>query len=361
VARPLTVALIALAGLACSDKSMAPPDTGSDGGKLDGLSPLTLEIAVTGCASYDPGAAHCIGSPPLTLSFAPVGSPELNRFVWSFGDGTPTTTERAPSHTFAHPGEYGVTLVGGGSDVGMVTPRHALTVKVVELAAGAPCDIDVQCGAGLSCVCAPGSGCSSAFVRGICSAPCDTTECGAGVCAALAIAPTPDGGTGAPAASCIAWCETSAQCVAGFVCQTLPAVSLATDARWTRGCLPLGALRDVGGPCRNANEILDDRLCATGSCADLGALGVCSAACDEGRPCPEQTACVALADGRQLCLLACGSDADCARDPLLACAAAPLAGDAGGNVSVCAPRGCVGDATCSPSGRCGPNAVCVRR
>jgi PKD domain-containing protein len=361
VGRKLAASLIALAGLACREQGSAPRDASSDGSKSDVPSPLTLDIAVTGCASYDPTTPICTGRPPLTLSFAPVGSPELTRFLWTFGDGTPTTTERAPSHTYAHEGRYTVKLIGGANDIGNIKPPNELTIAVAPLGAGAPCDVDIQCAGGLACVCAPGSGCPPAFVRGVCSMACDTAACDAhAVCAALAIGPASAAGTGGPAPLCLASCTTNTDCAPGFVCQILPAGSPAAGTSWTRGCVPLGALVDAGGPCRDANEALADDACATGLCADAGALGICSATCDDRNLCPDQTACARLADGRQLCLRTCASDPDCGRDPLLACAPLQRVGD-GPDLSACGPKSCTGDASCAPSGRCGPDGVCVRK
>jgi hypothetical protein len=106
--------------------------------------------------------------------------------------------------------------------------------------------------------------------------------------------------------------------------------------------------------------VLVDGACASGTCADLGALGVCSAACDAGRPCPQGTSCAVLSGGRQLCLLSCVYDAECAADPLMACAVARPA-DAGQISTVCRPRACSSDAACGPAGRCGQDGVCVPR
>jgi len=371
VVRPqLIVGAIALAGLACRDRGAAPRDASPESIKVDVANPLTLDISVTGCASYDAATVTCSGRPPLTVSFAPVGSPELTRFLWTFGDGTPTTTERSPLHTYSHPGSYEVSLVAGTNDVGMVTPPKPLTVQVDALSVGTPCDVDVQCNSteGLRCICAPGSGCAPAFIRGVCSVPCDANACGPdAVCASVVTGPQPD--AGARAGLCLAACQAKAQCAPGFVCQTLPVdptaaagaggMSGSSAALWTRGCLPLGLARDLGAPCRDANEVLRDDACATGTCADVGALGVCSASCDENHACPDGSACARLGDGRRLCLLSCTSDGSCASDPLLACDALAAAVGSGA-VSVCAPRSCANDLAC-PSGRCGPEAVCVRK
>jgi hypothetical protein len=366
-------AWLAIAGLGCHDHAAPSLDASADGVDTDATNPLTLDIGVSGCAppapgdacdtSADPGAATgpcCSGPPPLMLSFAPVGSRELTQFRWNFGDGTPATTERAPSHAYLHPGRYSVTLVGGASSTGMVTPPHPLTVIVQSLGVGTLCEVDAQCDDGLACLCAPGRGCPATFVRGICSAPCDAAPCGGNAtCAALSVIPAAGGGTGAGAPPvCLAACESDGDCPAGLVCATLPAGASAAAAPWTRACIPLGTLQAVGAPCRDANDALDDGACATGLCADIGALGVCSAACDDGHPCPDDAACVLLPDGGPRCLTTCPAS-DCARDPLLACAAAPRA-DGTDDVTVCSPKSCSSDTTCAPSGICGPNAVCVR-
>ena len=108
--------------------AVVPSDGGTDGGGGDFPAPPTLQIAITGCASFDPVAARCAGTPPLTVAFAPVGSPELTRFEWTFGDGSPLTRERAPRHTYTLPGEYLVRVVGGGSIGGVEGGRQVTVV-----------------------------------------------------------------------------------------------------------------------------------------------------------------------------------------------------------------------------------------
>jgi hypothetical protein len=117
----------------------------------------------------------------------------------------------------------------------------------------------------------------------------------------------------------------------------------------------------VGDTCRDATGALDDDLCATGRCADLGALGVCSAACGGGAPCPPGSACAKLGDGRSLCLRACGNDFGCDRDPLLGCEPAGSAGPLGfqdtppvAGATYCAPRKCAAKTECAPAGTCLP-------
>jgi hypothetical protein len=355
----LAVAILALAGLACRDHAAPPRDAASDGLKTDAANPLTLEIAVTGCDTYDPTGPVCTGKPPLSLSFAPVGSPELTQFLWTFGDGTASTTERAPSHVYTHPADYQVTLVGGAPDLGMVMPPKALQVRIQALAAGFPCDVDDQCDTGLTCVCASGAGCDPAFIRGICSAPCDVAPCApTAVCAIAPVGPLSSGTASAPL--CLSACQIDAHCAPGFVCQSLPeGPSAAPPASWTRGCLPLGVAHDVGASCRDASGTLADRFCTTGACVDLGALGLCAASCDDTHPCPSEALCARLGDGRQLCLRLCDSSRDCPVDPLLACAMTPAVDGPAFDAAVCAPKRCANDAAC-PSGRCGQSGFCVR-
>jgi len=364
---------------ACGKRTPMPPaDAGRDGAE-DVRSPFTLDIAVTGCDVLDGTQARCSGPAPLVLSFSPVGSPEFTRFSWRFGDGTPVSAERAPVHTYTLPGSYEVTLIGAG-DVGNIPSNRPVTVVVAPVGVGRPCDVDVQCGGDLRCACTPGSGCLAAAVRGICSSPCDATPCVPGaVCAQLGgFAPAADGGA-ERSPWCLGACQTRDDCAPGFVCQPFPSGGQATSAGWVLGCLPLGALGDVGAPCRSATGALDDAICTTGSCADLGALGSCSAVCDGDHGCPElppppadagqksTTVCARLPDGRQLCLLSCNQAAtsSCTRDPLLTCSA-PSEGstgfqaDAGADAELCAPKPCSVDSDCAPAGRCGPGARCVK-
>jgi PKD repeat protein len=345
---PLCLAL----SLGCHQRAyVAPvlPDGGIGDAEGDLFAPLTLDIAVTGCPSFDVIDVVCTGAAPLTVSFAPVGSPALTTFLWTFGDGTPSSSERAPSHTYALPGKYDVGVTGQGSTVGSLSQiRHEL-ISVEPLTTGAACDVDSQCGDGLRCLCKSGSGCSPAFLRGICSTACGTGFCGAGgVCAAFTLGPSTAGDAAvAPDVSptCLADCSVGAGCPPGFVCEQIPGGGGASP--WVRGCLPLGAARDFASSCRDANGILEGAACTTGTCANVGALGLCTAACDGTHPCPAGAACARLATS-SICLPACSATAPCTSDPSLTCTVATdastgsdggltiTAGDPG--LAYCAPR-----------------------
>jgi PKD repeat protein len=469
--RALLVSLLALPLGACHGSSGAPGDAGPDALGDDGPSAdvpglLALDFAVTGCATYDVGAAVCAGGPPLTVTFSPVGSAALTRFQWTFGDGTPPSAERAPTHTYVLPGAYDVSLIAGGG-AGTVSRARARFVQVATLPTGVPCDVDGQCATGLRCLCGASAPCGAAFPRGVCTSACPAGGCGAGAaCAALDVPPrtvpdagtTPDagasldagtmtadapddaasadsstdgaleaphdaasdalldgdardapttfdasandvpatagdgasdlgdaleagdtpatfdaGGTSDSAPSdaappaftrvpvCLASCQVDADCATGLVCRSLPAPSGA--ARWVLACVP-PFYRDLGATCRDASDARDDDACATGTCADLGALGLCSASCAAGAACPAGGACASFANGEALCVRACSTAFSCATDPLLACTAAGGAGALGFVVTppatgatYCAPRACVAAADCAPAGVCTPLAA----
>jgi hypothetical protein len=409
------------AGSGCRSSSSGATDGGRDAFAGDvqvaEVAPaLALDFAVTGCAHDDVAMAKCTGTPPLTLSFSPVGSAALSRFLWTFGDGTPPSTARAPIHTYVVPGDYDVTLVAEGV-VGSLSRARAGFVSVAALGAGAPCDVDAQCGS-LRCSCAPGSGCGAAFPRGLCTESCAATACAAGaVCAQLALpalpavtpvsidagpdpvsdaaaspdaldaatsdardapaadAPTSDAGDAGtsprrpPRPLCLAGCENDAACPVGLACRALPGAGAAA-APWTRACLP-PSIQEVGGPCRSAAGLLDAALCASADCADLGALGLCSASCVADADCPPGSLCGTFGSGAALCLETCAAPADCTRDPLLRCESAGGSGPLGfqmkaapAGATFCAPTSCAVDDDCGPAGRCvptGAGAHCTRR
>jgi PKD repeat protein len=324
-----------------------PADSGLDDGSVaDAPIPLTLDISVTGCG-FAVTAVQCSGPAPLTVTFAPVGSPAFTTFLWEFFDGSPSSTDRTPTHTYALPGVYDVKVTGAGT-VGTASKFRPGLIKADPVKTGAPCDVDAQCLDGLGCVCKPGSGCGPAFSRGICSTSCATNPCVAGaVCAApplTATATGADAGAGGPI--CLADCGGGGlTCPAGFACQTIPGGG--ASPAWIAGCLPLGAANDFGTACRDAYGALDDASCTTGLCGDLGARGLCTAACDGAHPCPSGAACARIGGSTQLCLPACSTATPCISDPSLGCTLATSA-DAGADGGLTITAGDPGVAYCAP-------------
>ena len=175
----------------------------------------------------------------------------------------------------------------------------------------------------------------------------------------------PDAGAAAPTVDadplCLAACTATATAPGGLVCRALP--GQAGPGSWASVCVP-PHLRRIGDSCRDARGQLDDHVCATGLCADLGAIGLCSASCAAGAACPSGSACATFGDGRALCVATCSTTALCMNDPLLDCETGKGGGALGfltsppaPTATFCTPRTCTSQADCSPSGTCKPLGV----
>ncbi len=97
-----------------------------------GTATVSHQVVVTGPpgASFD--ASTTAGPAPLAVAFTDTstGAPAITSWSWDFGDGTPDSTTRHPSHVFASRGSYTVTLTvtsGGGSSM----TRRTVTVGSV--------------------------------------------------------------------------------------------------------------------------------------------------------------------------------------------------------------------------------------
>jgi hypothetical protein len=326
-----------------------PPDTSGEAGGA-----TALDFTVAGCPSLDARRRRCEGVAPLALTFVPVASTSFLRYRWDFGDGA-TSGEETPSHTYDLPGVYEVTLRGvGARDV--VQTSHQAFVEVKPSPLGRACDRDAQCEGGLSCLCAQGAGCGTAFARGFCARPCGAEACPAGAaCADLGKGAKADAGVPWQRSLCLPTCASDEACGPGQRCRPLP--EAAAMGRWTRVCFG-DAPADLGAPCRDAEGAPEDAACVSGLCADLGARGLCAEDCSVSA-CGPGTGCAVFKDGRRLCLPACAAGALCNDDPLLACEAPGGAGplaftvDPGGRgASHCAPR------SCKTNGDCGAGGVC---
>jgi PKD domain len=352
-----------LAGCHQNTDGLGPTDGGTqDAATSDAALPPKIDISVTGCASLeadgaapDGGATDCAGPAPLTVRFSPVGSPGLTTFLWRFGDGSPPVSDRAPTHTYALPGRYDVSVTGGAGTMGTVSKTRAGLIVAQPIGVGGACDVDAQCASRLTCLCKGGAGCGPAFTRGICSITCQSGFCGTGaVCAAYALPPIPSAAPDAapPDATtslnplCLRDCGKGAPaCPAGFTCGSFHAGGTGA-AGWVRACLPRGATADLGASCRNASGVFDNSLCASGYCAPVATNGLCAASCQLPLTCPGEAAC-ARVGANQICLAACSPAVPCSTDPLTACRAASPA-DAGVDAGLPVLSGDVNQTYCAP-------------
>lgn len=79
-----------------------------------------------------------IGTPtkgiiPFNVSFQYMPDDTPTSFNWTFGDGSPNTTTRNPTHTYTTPGTYDVTLTVTGDD-GSVTKQKAGYIQAKQVA-----------------------------------------------------------------------------------------------------------------------------------------------------------------------------------------------------------------------------------
>ncbi len=221
----------------------------------DGAPLTSVDLTATGCALHetatgDGGAptVTCEGPAALTVAFTGLASAEVDTWAWTFGDGG-ASAEAAPVHTFALPGAYDVTVSAAGPG-GTATSIRTGYVVVVPAALGAACTSQAQCATG-------------ACDADLCTASCEITACADGACARL-------GGPWA-GARCVQPCATDDECAAGRRCQ----VVADDEGGWIRGCVPGGALADLGASCADPSGAATGGACASGACLAIGARGAC--------------------------------------------------------------------------------------
>jgi hypothetical protein len=320
---------------------------------------LAVDFAVEGCPDFDSQALTCTGQAPLTLRFVPLSTTTVTKYLWSFGDATSLDSEVAPSHVYTTPGTYTVQIVATGVGGGVVTKSHVGFVVAQANGAGLSCSSDQQCAAGLFCLCGAGTSCIGGPSQGMCASSCQTGSCADGLICAGLLTATPPSGTAAPwqAPLCLPTCSQDADCAAGLRCRTVPPGP--GSSAWVRVCFA-DVPADVGGSCIDTGGHLRNDLCASGLCVGLGAKGECSMNC-QLTSCPQGSICAAMGDGRRLCLRPCTGGFNCDQDPLLTCVV-PGPGDLGFSLvspttatsaaSYCAPKPCVSDDPCLPTGTC---------
>jgi hypothetical protein len=325
-------------------------DPGTDGGP-----PLSwVDFAVSGCEPISADPPRCRASAPAELGFVALAPAPVDVWLWSFGEGGEEVHGAQATHLYQLPGVYDVKLVAAGPG-GSVQVSHPMRVEIVAAAAGARCALDAQCAPAGECVCGAGEGCAAPLADGLCARACpggaDACEAGQ-VCADLA-----RGSFDAPwrRALCLVGCDAGGACPSGRVCRSLPG----DDGAWTHACFVAGLVGDVGASCVGGDGVPDGRLCASGTCAGLGARGLCTDACATSADCPDGTACATFGDGAHRCLARCDTGVACDADPWLACVAPGGAGTLGFDVDVdppagtyCAPKPCTTAAECGPDGAC---------
>jgi PKD repeat protein len=300
-----------------------------------------VDFGASDCATTS--ATVCRGQAPLTLHFGTLAPRAIEGFRWTFGDGTADSTAETPSHTFALPGHYSVTLVATAG--GRSAQAAKIDFVVVDaLPIGAGCH-QGQCAAGLSCVCGDATGCPG--VPGVCSVAC-APLCNPGTVCIGFTAGTLDW----QRSLCLPTCSGDGDCPAGARCR-----ELSSRTGWSKACWTGGFPLDEGQSCDGPSGAPDATLCAGGSCAALGARGLCARSCDSTHPCPSYASCALLSSGEHRCLAGCQADRPCAGDPFLACQAPDATGDLGFTVpggagTYCAPRRCTGTSDCGPDGDC---------
>jgi len=365
---------IACVALACGRSAQRSLDAGSDVVPVDvappsevGGMPLALDFSATGCSEFDSALVQCRAPAPVTLNFAPIATTGLTRFQWTFGDGSPMSTETAPAHIFTLPGRYTVTLTAGGTS-GTAMQSHVDYVVVGEVPPGGPCDVDRQCAGAGTCWCGAKTPCDPFLTRGFCARACvddAATPCDSGtMCVDLSKGVSTSTDAGAPPPwrrnLCLPACDDTTTCSRGTSCRWFSKAPATDTGAWTRACFAPYPFA-IGQRCDDANGQPSNADCASGTCTQLGRFGRCSLDC-RNTVCPTGAACARWADGRALCVAACSAGVTCDDDPVLACelpGTAPgeftVTGDSATtvpNATYCAPK------RCAASSECGLGATC---
>lgn len=92
--------------------------------------PSTIEIDGSAYAvDYDTNPAY--GSAPLMVRFTASGSPEIDSYLWEFGDGY-IHNEKDNFHTYANPGTYTAILTGTDSSTGQTASMEFTIIVEAE-------------------------------------------------------------------------------------------------------------------------------------------------------------------------------------------------------------------------------------
>ncbi len=103
---------------------------GAVGGCADSGS-VTVQVLPTPTMGYLSSLDH--GCAPHEMSFAQTTANAV-AYTWNFGDGSPVSNEHAPTHSYANPGTYNVTLTGvaeGGCEASINTITVTVSTPAV--------------------------------------------------------------------------------------------------------------------------------------------------------------------------------------------------------------------------------------
>lgn len=351
----------------------------SDGSSLNDKGPteVVAEILVTGCPLWETidETRTCRAQAPLTVTFEALTSTGVQAYRWDVGETAELPRERSIEHTYQTPGVYDVSLVVAGEFGSFQTTASALiTIEPAPL--GAFCRRSVNCNTGF-CLCneqqASGLIDCPSVLSGTCTQPCIDQACADGVCMDLRPGLNDNSPSEIPwrVPLCLPSCQTQDDCTRpGFACHELPTYPFSAESEWIRVCA-FDLLSDVGEECFDATGMADPSRCEAGTCADLGLRGMCTQTC-VADSCPSGSFCAEMSgSGELLCLRRCDDTFPCDDDPLLGCEQEDPAGYHGFELlttttpadSFCAPKRCLDDPECGPSGMCDPGlgGFCVTR
>ncbi len=302
---------------AAADASLPADAVEARDASTQGDGPLPLgwvDFTVSGCSSGEGSeASPCIGSSPLVLRFTALAPAEVSNQVWDFGDGSDPDSSVSPEHRYDIPGSYAITLnVEGPGGTAGATRLAAVVVIPAPLAA--ECTDDTHCASG-DCACETQGNCPELLDGGMCVLSCDShAACGANLC--IDLDPTDIASDDWHRTTCVPACDPGSDtCGETSSCQALRGV----DGALNFACVTTGLLRPIGASCRDLDDNLDNGLCASGLCLDLGERGLCSESCDT-LACPTGTACATFNGGTPTphCLVNCETSS-CDSDPDLSC------------------------------------------
>ena len=94
------------------------------------LASVKIDFQIVGTNAIASATPNAIGCTPFVVSFGNSSTNATGGYLWDFGDGTGTTTQATPTHSFSNPGTYIVKLVAYNSS-GCVAPTDTAFLTVI--------------------------------------------------------------------------------------------------------------------------------------------------------------------------------------------------------------------------------------